>query len=72
MDKESQTVEFKPSWRDEYLKVICAFANTEGGELILGMDDKGNPIGIKKAKRLLEDLPNKINNCTFALFQIRY
>ncbi len=62
MDKESQTVEFKPSWRDEYLKVICAFANTEGGELILGMDDKGNPIGIKKAKRLLEDLPNKINN----------
>nr|WP_234405731.1 ATP-binding protein [Thermodesulfobium acidiphilum] len=27
--EESQTIEFKSSWRDEYLKCICAFANTE-------------------------------------------
>lgn len=26
---ESQTIEFKSSWRDEYLKSICAFANTD-------------------------------------------
>jgi len=60
--KESQTVEFKTNWRDEYLKIICAFANTNGGELIIGVDDKGIPVGVKNSKKLLEDLPNKINN----------
>jgi len=26
---ESHTTEYKSSWRDEYLKIICAFANAE-------------------------------------------
>ena len=59
---ESHNIEYKSSWRDEYLKIICAFANTEGGQLIIGVDDKGKVIGIKNAKKLLEDLPNKIRN----------
>ena len=29
--KENQQIEWKQSWRDEYLKWICGFANTEGG-----------------------------------------
>jgi ATP-dependent DNA helicase RecG len=36
---ETQNVEFKSSWRDEYLKVISAFANTDGGVLILCVDE---------------------------------
>lgn len=59
---ESQKIEFKPNWRDEYLKVICAFANAEGGELIIGIDDKGEPLGLKNTKKLLEDIPNKIRS----------
>jgi len=59
---EAQTTEFKSSWRDEYMKIICAFANSEGGELIIGVDDKGRIVGIKNANKLLEDLPNKIRN----------
>jgi ATP-dependent DNA helicase RecG len=59
---ESQNIEFKSEWRDEYLKTLCAFVNTKGGELIVGMDDKGNVIGVKNAKKLLEDIPNKIKN----------
>ena len=39
--KESQNIEFKRSWRDEYLKWICGFANAQGGELFIGLDDKG-------------------------------
>ena len=39
--KECQYAEFKQSWQDEYLKWICAFANTEGGSLFVGVDDKG-------------------------------
>jgi len=60
--KESQTTEYKSSWRDEYLKIICAFANTEGGDLIIGVDDKGNPIGLKNTQKLLEDIPNKVKD----------
>ena len=60
--KESQTVEFKESWRDEYLKILCAFANTDGGVLYLGISDDGKPVGLKNVKQLLEILPNKIRN----------
>ena len=59
---ESQSVEFKESWRDENLKSLCAFANTEGGRLVVGVDNDGNTVGIKNSKKLLEDLPNKIND----------
>lgn len=59
---ETQNIEYKTSWRDEHLKVIVAFANKDGGELIIGVDDNGNPIGVKKGKKLLEDIPNKIRN----------
>jgi len=43
--KESHTTEFKQNWRDENLKVISAFANSNGGELIVGLDDRGVPVG---------------------------
>ncbi len=33
IDKESQITEFKQLWKDEYLKTICAFANTDGESL---------------------------------------
>ena len=57
---ESQNVEWKESWRDEYLKGICGFANAQGGRLEIGRNDKGVVIGLSNAKRLLEELPNKI------------
>lgn len=31
MNTESQNIEFKQLWRDEYLKWICGFANAQGG-----------------------------------------
>ena len=37
--RESQQVEWKESWRDEYLKWICGFANAEGGVLVIGRND---------------------------------
>ena len=38
--KENQNVEWKESWRDEYIKVICSFANAQGGLLLVGVNDK--------------------------------
>jgi len=57
---EDQNIEWKESWRDEYLKWICGFANADGGLLEIGRNDDGHPVGLTNARRLLEDLPNKI------------
>lgn len=56
---ENQNIEYKSSWRDEYLKWICGFANAKGGKIYIGKDDNGKVVGITNAKKLLEDIPNK-------------
>lgn len=60
--KENQLIEFKSDWRNEHLKIISAFANGDGGELLIGLDDKGKPVGLKNSAKLLEDIPNRIRN----------
>jgi len=57
---EQQNIEYKSIWKDEYLKWICGFANAQGGTLVIGKADSGAIVGLKNAKKLLEDLPNKI------------
>ena len=57
---KQQNIEYKSIWKDEYLRWICGFANAQGGTLIIGKDDDGKIAGVKNAKKLLEDLPNKI------------
>ena len=55
---ESQTLELKSQWSDECLKAISALANSKGGALVIGLNDKGQPIDLKNAGKLLEDVPN--------------
>ena len=59
---ENQNIEWKQSWRDEYLKWICGFANAQGGKIYIGTKDDGTVVGLKDSKKLLEDIPNKIQN----------
>ena len=56
---ENQNKEFKQAWNDNCLKTICAFANTGGGKLYIGIDDEGKPVGVKDAAKYLDDIPNK-------------
>lgn len=60
--KESQHIEWKETWRDEFLKWICGFANAEGGALHIGRNDKGVVVGLPDAARLLEEIPNKVRD----------
>ena len=59
---ESQNIEYKESWRDEYLKWVCGFANAQGGTIYIGIDDAENVVGVQNVKKLLEDIPNKIQS----------
>lgn len=59
---EHQTIEWKETWQDEYLKWICGYANAYGGTLYIGKDDDGNVVGINNSRQLLEKLPNKITD----------
>ncbi len=59
---ESQNIEYKQSWRDEYLKWICGFANANGGTIFIGKYDNGKVVGVADAKQLLEEIPNKVRD----------
>ncbi|RZM27390.1 MAG: transcriptional regulator [Pedobacter sp.] len=56
---ESHNVEYKQSWRDEYLKWFSGFANAQGGKIYIGIDDHGNVTGVDEYKKLMDDIPNK-------------
>jgi len=59
---ESHNIEWKISWRDEYLKWICGFANSQGGKIYIGKNNNGNVVSVKGFQKLMEDIPNKITN----------
>lgn len=62
MTSESQNIEYKLTWRDEYLKWICGFANADGGTIFIGKDDTGKVVDLKDFKKLLEEIPNKVRD----------
>ena len=69
--KEDQKTEWKELWRDDFLKVLCGFANAEGGTLVIGRTDDGEAKGVPQAAKLLEDLPNKIRDVLGIMAAVR-
>lgn len=64
---ESITVEWKESLSDTkgILKSISAFANTEGGKIIVGVSEKdGSPVDVQIGKGTIENLTNVISQHT--------
>ncbi|MDR2823974.1 MAG: putative DNA binding domain-containing protein [Prevotellaceae bacterium] len=59
---ESQNIEYKSSWHDDYLKWVCGFANAQGGKIYIGMNDAATVVGLPDQKTLMEEIPNKIKN----------
>ena len=59
---EDLTTEWKESWRDDCLKTICAFANTQGGVVEVGRADNGEVVGVTNPLTLLTDIPNTIRH----------
>ena len=67
---ESNNVEFKERWQDDYLKWICGFANTQGGVLYVGISDNGDICGVENPKKLMEDIPNKVRDLLGILVEV--
>ena len=50
---ESQIVEFKASFDKEVIETLCAFANTTGGSILLGVDNRGIVQGVELGRETL-------------------
>jgi ATP-dependent DNA helicase RecG len=61
---ESQVVEFKESFQEDALQTIGAFANTQGGTLLIGVNDSGVPTGTTVGKATLREMADKIAACS--------
>lgn len=71
--KESHTVEFKSQWSPNIKKTIVAFANTTGGDIYVGIDDKGEIVGCeapgKIQKRVISMARDNISPSVLPLLQ---
>lgn len=64
--EESETLEFKKSLqlKDEIGSSICAFANSKGGDILVGVNDKGEIKEVQIGKKTLIDLAEYIKKST--------
>ena len=62
MQYESERIEYKSQMIDDIYKEVIAFANTDGGVIYLGIDDKGNQIGIDNVDETYTRLTNGIRD----------
>lgn len=60
--KESGTVEFKRLLNDAAKREIIAFANTDGGDLYIGVDDDGMPVGVADPDAVMGAVGDMIRN----------
>jgi ATP-dependent DNA helicase RecG len=65
MPDENQYIEFKPNFNEDVIETLVAFANTKGGKVLVGVDDKGNPIkNFTIGKESIQNWVNEIKTKT--------
>ncbi len=62
MQYESERMEYKSQMTDDIYKEVIAFANTDGGVIYIGIDDKGNLTGIDNVDETYTRLTNGIRD----------
>lgn len=60
--RESYTVELKQEVNADFKKEIIAFANSEGGEIFVGVDRGGSVVGVADAEKVMEQIGNMIRD----------
>ncbi len=60
--KESETVELKEIVVEDIKKEIVAFANCNGGKIIVGISDAGNIVGIDNPDKVTQQISNMVRD----------
>ena len=63
-ENESLTVEFKSSFNIEVIETLVAFANSKGGSVYIGINDKRKIVGITLNKETVQQLVNEVKSKT--------
>lgn len=61
---ESQKLEFKESFGSECIETACAFANANGGWILVGVRNDGTPNGMPLPIEACRDFEQKISSAT--------
>jgi ATP-dependent DNA helicase RecG len=59
---ESKTIELKREYVDDIKKTITAFANTDGGQIFIGVEDDGTVCGIRNTDNVIQQVTNSIRD----------
>ena len=62
---ENEFIEFKTSFNKETIESLVAFANTKGGEVIIGVTDKKEVVGITISEESIQQWINQIKQATY-------
>ena len=62
VDLENDRLEWKEIWKNDYLKVIAAFYNTDGGTLVVGRNDSGDYVGVNSPNKVAKEISDTISN----------
>lgn len=60
--KDTRQLEFKSDISNTFLKTVSAFANYDGGQILFGVGDTGEIIGLKDPAETCLAIENKIND----------
>ena len=60
--EESYTVELKQEVNADFKKEIIAFANSDGGEIFVGIDRNGGVVGVADTEKVMEQIGNMIRD----------
>ena len=59
---ETQNVEYKEKFNEKALETLCAFANTNGGTLYIGISDSGEVKGVNVDNESIRNITEKITS----------
>lgn len=62
---ETQQAEYKKSFGKEVIVTLVAFANTNGGKVIVGVDDNGTVCGVDVGPETVQRYLNEIKTSTY-------
>lgn len=63
-DGESQTLEYKSSFDKATVEALVAFANTQGGKVLVGVNDAGAIVGVSLGKESLNEWIGQVKSAT--------